>query len=61
MNKKEQMAVQPTNEFVANMLRQRNWRCDIQPAISELGYKPEYDLERGVKETIKWYQDNKWL
>jgi nucleoside-diphosphate-sugar epimerase len=44
-----------------NILRQRNWRCDIQPAINELGYKPEYDLERGVKETIKWYQDNKWL
>jgi len=44
-----------------NILRQRNWRCDIQPAITELGYKPEYDLERGVKETIKWYQDNKWL
>ena len=44
-----------------NILRQRNWRCDIQPAINELGYKPEYDLERGVKETIKWYRDNKWL
>ena len=44
-----------------NILRQRNWRCDIRPAIDELGYQPEYDLERGVKETIKWYQDNKWL
>ena len=44
-----------------NILRQRNWRCDIQPAISELGYKPEYDLKRGVKETIKWYKDNQWL
>ena len=44
-----------------NILRQRNWRCDIQPAIKELGFKPEYDLERGVKETIKWYKDNKWL
>ena len=44
-----------------NILRQRNWRCDIQPAIKELGYKPEYDLQRGVKETIKWYKDNKWL
>ena len=44
-----------------NILRQRNWRCDIQPAISELGYKPEYNLQRGVKETIKWYKDNKWL
>ena len=44
-----------------NILRQRNWRCDIQPAVNELGYKPEYDLERGVKETIKWYKDNQWL
>ena len=44
-----------------NILRQRNWRCDIQPAINELGYKPEYDLQRGVKETIKWYKDNQWL
>jgi nucleoside-diphosphate-sugar epimerase len=44
-----------------HILRQRNWRCDIQPAIDELGYQPEYDLARGVKETIKWYQDNKWL
>jgi len=44
-----------------NILRQRNWQCDIQPAIDELGYKPAYNLERGVKETIKWYQDNGWL
>lgn len=44
-----------------NILKQRNWRCDIQPAIDELGYRPEYDLERGVKETIKWYRENNWL
>jgi len=44
-----------------NILRQRNWRCDIQPAIDELGYQPQYDLQRGVKETIKWYKNNGWL
>ena len=44
-----------------NILRQRNWRCDIQPAIDELGYQPQYDLQRGVKETIKWYKENGWL
>lgn len=44
-----------------NILRQRNWRCDIQPAINELGYHPEYPLERGVKETIAWYRENQWL
>ena len=44
-----------------NILKQRNWRCDIQPAIDELGYQPTYHLEQGVKETIRWYKDNGWL
>ena len=44
-----------------NILRQRNWRCDIQPAVEELGFQPHYDLQQGVKETIKWYQDNGWI
>ncbi len=44
-----------------NILRQRNWRCDISPACRELGYKPEYDLKRGVSLAVKWYQDNGWL
>ena len=44
-----------------NILRQRNWRCDIQPAIDELGYQPTYNLKQGVKEAIQWYKDNGWL
>ena len=44
-----------------NILKQRNWRCDIQPAIDELGYQPQYPLEQGVKETIRWYKENGWL
>lgn len=44
-----------------NILRQRNWRCDIQPAIEELGYEPKVQLEEGVKRTIKWYKDNGWI
>jgi len=44
-----------------NILRQRNWRCDITPAVRELGYKPEYQLERGVGLAIKWYKENGWL
>ena len=44
-----------------HILCQRNWQCDIEPAIKELGYKPEYPLERGVKETIEWYQKEGWL
>lgn len=44
-----------------NILKQRNWRCDIQPAIDELGFHPEYDLKRGVKLAVKWYKENNWL
>ncbi len=44
-----------------NILRQRNWRCNVEPACDELGFKPEYNLERGVKETIAWYKENHWL
>lgn len=44
-----------------NIMRQRNWRCDIRPAIEELGYRPQYDLERGVKLAVKWYVENGWL
>ncbi len=43
------------------IMKQRNWQCDITPAIEELGYHPEYDLERGVRETIAWYKDKGWL
>jgi len=35
-----------------NILKQRNWRCDITPAIEELGYKPQYDLKAGVDEWL---------
>ena len=34
----------------------RDSLADIEKAEKELGYKPEYDLEKGLKETIKWYQ-----
>lgn len=44
-----------------NIMKQRNWQCDITPAVRELGYRPEYDLERGVKETIAWYKKEGWL
>ena len=44
-----------------HIMRQRNWRCDIQPAKDELGYQPHYDLKQGVALAVKWYQENGWL
>ena len=44
-----------------NILKQRNWRCDITPARKELGFEPKVQLQEGVKTTIKWYKDHGWL
>lgn len=44
-----------------HILRQRNWRCDIEPARRELGYEPRVQLAEGVRRTIRWYKDNGWL
>ena len=44
-----------------NIMRQRNWRCDIEPARQELGYAPKVKLPEGVRRSIQWYKDNKWL
>jgi nucleoside-diphosphate-sugar epimerase len=38
-----------------------DWRCETTPLFSDLGIKPEYDLRRGLEETLRWYQANGWL
>ena len=44
-----------------NILKQRNWRCDIEPAVDELGYHPRFKLAEGVKLAVQWYKENGWL
>lgn len=44
-----------------NILKQRNWRCDITLARKELGFEPQWDLSRGVADTVAWYKANGWL
>ena len=44
-----------------HIMRQRNWRCDIRPAVRELGYQPQVKLEEGVSRAVAWYKDNHWL
>lgn len=36
-----------------NVLRQRNWRCDISPARRDFGYEPEWTLKEGVREMLR--------
>ena len=44
-----------------HIMKQRNWRCDIEPARRELGYEPKVKLEEGVRRSIQWYKENGWL
>lgn len=43
------------------IMKQRNWLCDTEPIEKELGFSIEYPLEKGVRETVEWYKQEKWL
>lgn len=43
------------------IMKQRNWQCDITSARRDLGYAPQYPLERGVEESVAWYKQAKWI
>ncbi len=44
-----------------NELKAKNWNCDVSNLEADLGFRAEYDLTRGIPETIEWYKENKWL
>ncbi len=44
-----------------NELEASSWICDTTPLENDLKYKPQYDLETGLNESIKWYKENNWL
>ena len=44
-----------------NILRQRNWRCDIEPARRELGFEPKVKLQEGVRRAVTWYKEKGWI
>ena len=44
-----------------NILCQRNWKCDIRPLLTRLEYTPQWNLERGTRETMDWYRREGWL
>lgn len=38
-----------------------NWICSIEAARRDLNYQPQYGLQRGLDETLRWYRANQWL
>ena len=43
------------------IMRHRDWTCSNQPITQDLGFQPEYDLEKGLRTSIEWYKQNGWL
>jgi dihydroflavonol-4-reductase len=40
---------------------QKNWTVDVSKAKRDFGFKQEVTLADGVRQTVKWYIDNKWM
>jgi dihydroflavonol-4-reductase len=40
---------------------QNAWTCSSKRIADELGFHPQYPLERGIEETLRWYGENRWL
>jgi len=38
-----------------------NWACNIENLKRDLQFEPQYNLEKGLMETVKWYKTNHWL
>lgn len=51
----------PLNREKAREILEAALMCSSQKARSEIGYAPSTDLEAGVKETLSWYRERKWL
>ena len=45
----------------AREMVQESWVCSFEKAKKELGYAQKISLEEGIKNTINWYIENKWL
>ncbi len=39
----------------------QNWVCDGSLFRKTTGFTPEFDMRRGIEETLDWYRDNRWL
>lgn len=38
-----------------------NWNCDTMPLVEDFNFRAEYQLCKGMNETIDWYRNEGWL
>lgn len=39
----------------------RAWTADVEPAVRDLEWSPDYDVEAGFLDTVRWYREQGWL
>ncbi len=42
-------------------LKQYYWLCSIEKAKLEIGYRPDYILQKSLSKSIQWYKKKGWL
>lgn len=40
---------------------QESWTASSQKFFTAHDFQPQYDLKKGLEETINWYKENRWL
>lgn len=45
----------------ARDITQNAWICDTSKAMRDLDYRQKISLEEGIKRTVEWYKEMKWL
>lgn len=49
------------NKDKYHILKCMNWKCEVETLQKEVGFTADYDLEKGIAESIAWYKDEKWF
>lgn len=43
------------------IMKQRNWNCDVTPLKEDIDFIPNWKLKEGVEMTVAWYRRQGWL
>ncbi|GHU75025.1 NAD-dependent dehydratase [Bacteroidia bacterium] len=43
------------------IMKERDWSCDISALQHDLGFRAGYDLKKGMQESVDWYRSKAWL
>ncbi|HTL07661.1 MAG TPA: NAD(P)-dependent oxidoreductase [Chitinophagaceae bacterium] len=49
------------NKDKVNELTAADWSCSIEKIQQQQGFRPAYNLETGMAETIEWYRKQQWM